>query len=399
MHFRAFYVAAVAALALRLTIALIPDPSAVYPQWVSPGGDSFDYVAIAEGVARGEGFRHGDDLAYRPPGFPALLSAVYSLFGEGNQRAARLVLALVSTATLLTLSGLAREFFARRSAVLLTGLAVAIYPFLLYYAPLLLTETLFAFLLSLCVWLLVSWQKRAGSEARLVAAGVAAGIATLTRPSLLPFVGLSGLWIFKYGKRRTSAALYLVAAVVALAPWAVRNALVFDRFVPVSTNGPRNVVKGLTSSYLNELGIDTPFDTDSLLALSTVASELERHDQARDKALAFARSEPTTTARVTLQKAFVLWNPFSNRRGKVGLALNLGAYLPVLVLGTAGMVSLLRQHTSRPGAMLLLLLFASMTIVHAASIVNMRFRIPFLDPYLVVLAAGAVSGLSRRRSA
>ena len=102
----------------------------------------------------------------------------------------------------------------------------------------LMTETLFLMLELLFIWLCL----RAGDRptlARFAAAGLCAGLATLTRPNLLPLLPLLPLWgavVFRRDGRALAKSLAVPAVAVAtIAPWAYRNSVVFHKFIPVST--------------------------------------------------------------------------------------------------------------------------------------------------------------------
>jgi 4-amino-4-deoxy-L-arabinose transferase-like glycosyltransferase len=92
-----------------------------------------------------------------------------------------------------------------------------------------LTETLFAFLLTSCLWL---WGRQQG-----FLAGLLLGAATLTRPVslfLVLLVGVAGLAV------NFNRALHLriaVGAVLVIAPWTLRNAITQHDFIPVATYG------------------------------------------------------------------------------------------------------------------------------------------------------------------
>ena len=69
-----------------------------------------------------------------------------------------------------------------------------------------------------------------------MAAGLLAGIAILVRPGMLLFLPLVALWFLR--RRQWSLALaFCVAAAVIVAPWTLRNARTYGRFVLVASEG------------------------------------------------------------------------------------------------------------------------------------------------------------------
>ena len=86
-----------------------------------------------------------------------------------------------------------------------------------------------------------------GSARTALASGLLWGAAVLTRETVLYFLPVAALWLAwrrKGGARR--AAWLLAAAALVVVPWTVRNWLVFDAFVPVSTSGALNLWQGNT---------------------------------------------------------------------------------------------------------------------------------------------------------
>ena len=87
-------------------------------------------------------------------------------------------------------------------------------------------------------------RTRAGGPGHGSCPGALLGATALTRPEYLPFAAVFGLLaLVRVGRRRSwrlglvSAALLVGTFALVLAPWTVRNYVVLDRFVPVTTGG------------------------------------------------------------------------------------------------------------------------------------------------------------------
>jgi 4-amino-4-deoxy-L-arabinose transferase-like glycosyltransferase len=213
--------------------------------------DAVAYATIAASLEHGEGFTLGPE-ATQPasnysPGLPLLAGGIYELSGGVHERLARLVLALVgSLAVLFT------YLIGRRLAGPLAGLvgagAVAIYPALLEYQGMLMGEPLAATLLSGAV-LGMLWASSAGNGGWLVP-GILLGALTLVRPEYLAISIPIAVVVFALAGRENwklglaQAAILLAGVVLAIAPWAVRNVVELDRFVPVSTGGGQVLFAG-----------------------------------------------------------------------------------------------------------------------------------------------------------
>jgi Dolichyl-phosphate-mannose-protein mannosyltransferase len=217
--------------------------------------DSRAYARIAESLYRDGSFdasAPGGRGEVQPsssysPGLPFLVAGVYGLSGGVHLTLARVMLALLAAASVLLAYLLGRRL-GGPLAGLLAAFALAIYPALIEYQGLLLTEPLASFLLP--AGLLLFLRAREGDEAWAWAgAGALMGILALVRPEylvvalLLPVLGLLGGGAATR-RRLSMGALMLVATLVVLAPWTVRNLVVIDRLVPVSTGGGKALFIG-----------------------------------------------------------------------------------------------------------------------------------------------------------
>ena len=117
----------------------------------APVYDAAAYARIAANLERGDGFTLGPG-ATQPasnysPGLPLLTDGIYKLTGGVHERFARLVLALIGSLSVLFAYLIGRRL--RGSAAGLIGAAaVAVYPALLEYQGMLMSEPLAAALLS-----------------------------------------------------------------------------------------------------------------------------------------------------------------------------------------------------------------------------------------------------------
>jgi 4-amino-4-deoxy-L-arabinose transferase-like glycosyltransferase len=197
-------------------------------------GDSPEYLNIARNVR----FHHVFSLSevapflpttFRPPLYPALIA----LFWIGGSPPITMILvlqALMGAGTVALVYLTAHDRFDRRVALMAASFTI-IAPMTGYFTAVILTETLFTFLLMLAVFL---WGRE-----RAVLCGVAFGLAALTRPMILPFLivipAISLLPSCRSSWRKHLLILLVAAAVSST--WIVRNAIVFHQFIPVASAG------------------------------------------------------------------------------------------------------------------------------------------------------------------
>lgn len=234
----------------------------------APVYDAAAYARIAANLDQGRGFTAGK-AATQPssnysPGLPLLVTGVYEVTGGVHERLARVLLALIGSLAILFayLIGrrLSRSMHSTHPGVLnassaVAGLvaaaAVAVYPALLEYQGMLMSEPLAAALLSAAV-LAVLWAdaRQANPLVRWVLPGILLGALAMVRPEYLGVVFVLGLVVFATGVRDdwrgslARAAILLAGFVLVVAPWTVRNATALDRFVPISTGGGQVLFAG-----------------------------------------------------------------------------------------------------------------------------------------------------------
>ena len=245
----------------------------------APVYDAQGYASIAANLERSEGFTLGD-TATQPasnysPGLPLFVRGVYAVTGGVHERTARLVLALLGT-----LAVLFTYLIGRRLSGPLAGLvgaaAVAVYPALLEYQGMLMSEPLAATLLSGAVLAMLWAAGPVGSGARVLSEGkggladspvrtppsppppargwllpgLLLGALALVRPEYLAFsLPMAVVVLARRGRGDWRAGLVqalvmLVGLALLVAPWTVRNEVALGRFVPISTGGGQVLFSG-----------------------------------------------------------------------------------------------------------------------------------------------------------
>lgn len=251
-----------AALALILTLGVGLRANEAW-QGRPPVYDAAAYARIAANLERGDGFALGPE-ATQPasnysPGLPLLAAGLYELSGGVHERFARLVLALIGTLAVLFTYLIARRLW-NPLAGLVGATAVAIYPALLEYQGMLMSEPLAATLLAGAV-LSMLWADGARpsipARERWLVPGLLLGALALTRPEYLAISLPIAVVVFARGGRESwrsglaQAVIMLIGLALVIAPWTVRNAIALDRFVPISTGGGQVLFAG---SYLPSSG-------------------------------------------------------------------------------------------------------------------------------------------------
>lgn len=414
-------VVTIAGLGLRVGYA-VDQPAAQPP-------DAGAYARIAEGLYRDGSFdarppgvsREVQPASSYAPGLPLFVAGLYELSGGTHLTFTLVVLALLGAGAIPMTYLLGRRM-AGPVAGLTGAAALAIYPALLQYQGLLLTEPLATFLLSAA---LVAFLYAADDPSRWRWLGVGAllGALSLVRPEYLAVAVLLPLaWLVREGVRgrlRRSLALAgvsLLGTALLLAPWTIRNAIVLDRAVPVSTGGGKALFIG---TYLDaegdgpmlrelllskrpalreQLSRDGPVDDPNRFVLERVLNRVaaERYPVLETDA-ALGRmgrknleddvtQEPIAFAGLLVDKAYETWTdaPRAVMEREPWRALQLG----IIILALLGLVALAVRR--RFEAAILGLVLAYMTAVGALLIASPRRELVVL-PVLTALAGAGTS--------
>lgn len=418
-----------------------------------PVYDAQAYAAIARNLDEGNGFTVGAG-ATQPssnysPGLPLFVAGLYEATGGVHERLARVVLAVVGALSSLFAYGIARRLgralqrpeasevagvparepslsysgYRRANsasvwAALVGALAVAVYPALLEYQGMLMSEPLAAALLSggvlAALW---AWD---GGRTRWLLPGALLGALAMVRPEYLGVAVLVALVIAARRVRddwRSSllhAAVLLGAALVIIAPWTIRNVSALDRFVPISTGGGQVLYAG---TYLpsdgnpEKVGAEVVRENPQLfspdaaqhLRLEQILARLAHAhypDMESDKALSKMGKEqlsddvsdhPGEYAGFVAAKIGRIWfHPAREvMRGFPWIVLQWA----LVLLGLAGLAFLAWQR--RWEALFLATIFIAITSISALLVASPR-RVLVLVPLLAALAATTLTWLTTR---
>jgi hypothetical protein len=247
---------------------------------------------------------------------------------------------------------------------------------------------------------IITWSEMRFLGWSLVA-GVAAGLATLMRPSWLlfvPFAGVIGLVMCRDRRRHVLiTALILVGLCVTMGPWWVRNHRVAGRFVPTSLQVGASLYDGIspTATGASDMRFVGPFVAEQRAADAEVGADLtglfeDRLDQRmRRAAVDWAKEHPQRVLSLVVTKFLRMWSfvpnagEFQSRWLRLILAVS---YTPLILLAVVGVW----RYSQRDWPYLLCALPAVyFTCLHVVFVSSIRYRQPAMLP-LIVLGAGVV---------
>ncbi|MBM4035488.1 MAG: glycosyltransferase family 39 protein [Planctomycetes bacterium] len=353
--------------------------------------DTDEYTRMAANIRQGQGMMlDRASRIGRMPGYPVFLAVVQALFGE-QLLAARVADALVGAAAIALVWLLAREVYGRAAAAIAAAIT-ALYPFFVVMPLLVLSETLFAFFLVLGAWLLAKAYRSVDIKWS-AAAGLAFGLATLTRGSFLavaPLTAAAWVALSRLDRRAAACAGALVGAfALSMAPWVARNWAASDGHLVLTTLrvGP-SLYEGLNPHADGGPMMDRinwSFGTEGL-------SEHEQHRHWQRAALRYASEHPGRALALAAIKLGRFWNVVPNLEQFRGTLPCLALGVPYSLVMLLAIVGFAREWRRADAALILLLPVVYHCLVHMAFVGSVRYR-EVLMPLLVAIAAHGLNTL------
>jgi hypothetical protein len=399
--------------------------------WQLPRPDLLmEYGVIARNLLNGLGYSYtwysADGLAvtlpsaYMPPGQVFIDYTFITLFGYTTAAVIALFIlqVLMGVACVWLVGKIAHQLFLSAP---ITGTArwiMALYP------PFIVTAMSFGVTSSVmfvsCALILASLHvvrslnEGTSSMQHILLLGVSCGALALLRGEGLVFVAVTLIVIgikLQHSRRRVVMPLMAVSALTLLMvlPWTIRNYVIFDRFIPVSSNGSFNFWRGnnaiSSGSPLTESG-------DPLWSSSELWMKAEKHlsegatfenrysDIYRNAAFDWIAANPFDTAALSLKKALLFWT--FDIRNKAAGWIYAALHLIALGLTVMGSVRLMRMRKrlnalSRTGLQLIFLWAVVTTIIAMVFLPLTRFQVMTMA-LLVPVAAFGITSLWMRKA-
>ncbi|MGE0114244.1 MAG: ArnT family glycosyltransferase [Steroidobacteraceae bacterium] len=372
-----------------------------------------NYHMLAQNLAAGNGYRFTDDTALtmmREPGYPLVLAALFSVFGYGLSapRVANLFFGIFSA---LLISRITRQVSGSERAAKLAPVLFLVHPGVIITDMRGGVEGLFIMLV-MC-FLVVTYKALASGRLKdYFFVGLALGIASIVRSTVLLFPSFLLLYFLWWERTRTSIPAMLsrvvivwVGAFLILSPWIIRNYALSGHFVPTGS------VAGV-SAHAGQY-ICTHFSFDNSLEKVDGDAATERVRLAREQGYRFKELDglyylyfyktqdelafntflgkrvlqrylesPMLLLECSTKNAFNFW--FSGKTWKA-TTLNSVVQLPYLLLAIAGLIIGMRSKRSADIAILALFIVYTMG-VYLPILAEARYSM-HLIPILSILAA------------
>lgn len=392
-------IAVVIGTALALAYVLLVRPDGL-------PGDQVEYDSEARFFTQGHlwwsttpfGVAHAS--MWKAPVYPAWIGLLYTIFGNSPTKVELIQCLLFAPLSIFAAWKLALHLFDRRVATA-TAYVVAVFPLAWEFFGLLYPESLAIPLTTLVLLLILG---RTPTTKLAIGTGLLLGFTLLVRPtSFFLFAGMLAAYVITVGWKRGVGltAIAIVAALVVIAPWTIRNYVVTDGgFVPISVQD-----SAAYGTFNDEAASDpvNPYAWRPILRDQPAVLTGEPVDDAtlRSKLqevwLDYVKEHPASVPKAFFWNGLSrLWDvrrparaleevPFEGRSKAVTTA-GLAMYYVILPLALLGLWRL-RRRRELVIPLLLTALAASVVFTVAS---GTRYRAP-LEPVMVMLAVAAVA--------
>lgn len=194
--------------------------------------------------------------AYMPVLYPWFLASVRFLFGSGETGHAVLyTLHAISGALLCVVVYRIAKFKFDERTSFWGSMCLAVSPVFVYVPTQVSAANVYVLLSMLTVLFVFRFEKSGDAKTSLVA-GLLMGFTTLARAQLVLYS--SAILVYWLVTRRDrfvrGATTFLIGVAVIMSPWVVRNYLVFERFIPLTTCGPIALYRGYNEGFVGGAG-------------------------------------------------------------------------------------------------------------------------------------------------
>jgi 4-amino-4-deoxy-L-arabinose transferase-like glycosyltransferase len=365
--------------------------------------DQVSYDALARSLLAGRGYSftakwYPFTPAHTPTAhwsflYPLYLAGVYAVFGP-EPLAARLLQAIVGGALMCFLVYLIGRRIVNEVTGLIGAALAAIYGYFIYFNAALMTETFFIVLVLASLYLGLELKEQP-TPMRFVWLGLTLGLASLLRQTMLLVAPFLLVWLAWELRQRSiwwwTFGLPVTVMAVLIAPWTIRNYLVYDRFLPLNSNA------GYALFASNHPNLETDWRNEEVVVPVPEdligQNEAELNQALTDRGIQFIVADPRRYLWLTLDKTqeyFRFWpTSDSSEMSNLVRVSSFGLYLPFMLLGLYLSLSRWRRFT------VLYVFMVVHTGLHLLSWPAPRYRMP-VDAVLMVFAALAVGELARR---
>jgi len=376
-------------------------------------GDSGDYNDAALQLVQTHTYPlKGALLLFRPPFYPLFLAILYKISFQ-NFLLVKVTQALIDTATCYFIMRIGERIFDRRTGRIAFVVA-AINPFFINWTGYIQTETICMFLFITSLYSLLLFD-REHSKKYLVMSALLLAAAGLTRPFVVLFLPFICIYLVLKARRDRAEALkragiYVLCFLCLVVPWTIRNYIVYKEFILVNNANGLTFFAGNNEYLVKILSATTREEyqrhtQDYIRCYYGLINEMKEWPNAavqkRWYSLSFKFIHDNPRAWVWLRwKNFVaFWHPYVHPLAfsKKMFVMSFVYLGPILFLGLFELFRQLWVRQIRYGDSVLVFMIMAVATSHFLITETMlRYRMPLVDPLLIVFASHIVSRITSK---
>ena len=396
--------AAVVGIAARLAFGVF------YWQNEKMNRDEVEYLSLARSLVAGHGYKFDEFVEKGPvepfgraPGYPVFLALTGGGSPEsvhGVPTSVKIAQSIVGGIGVIVIAIAAFRMGGRRSAAA-AAIMAAIFPPLVWMAGFAYSESVF-WPIGLALALLVSHMlEQQGATMRRYAlwSGIATGGAVMFRAATSPFVGLLSLWLISKRQWSALAAIWLGLLIV-LTPWTIRNYYHYHgRLVVIASDGGVTFWTGNNPLAIGEGDMAAnptlKFANAELRARYPDLNEEQLEPIYYRESLGWIRSHPVDWLTLMIKKVFYLIVPIGPSYRVHSTRYYAASMISLALLVPLACIGVWRAGPRRARLAGMWLLAAAAVATCLVFFPQERFRIPVIDPALILMASGFWSTWAR----
>ncbi len=241
-------------LAIILVLSFLASVFYSFVYQIRPVIDAQAYDKIAVNLLAGNGFKEEATKSYEfdyaivraGPAYEFFLAGIYVVFGHYYEMV-WILQALLHTISVYLIFLSCREIFKEKGDIigLIAAALFGLHPDLIEISAMLMTETLYLFLLVLIIWLFIKLYQKPERTCYSVFLSFVIGLTILSRPPIILFVPI--IFVFYIlNKKYKQCALFSLVFILTLLPWVIRNYLIYHQFILTTLIGEYNLWVGNT---------------------------------------------------------------------------------------------------------------------------------------------------------
>ena len=347
-----------------------------------------------------ESFAKDKSIQRAGPAYEYMVAGTFFLFGHRYLPVWILQAALHAfTAFLiyLIMKKIFKEEQGESAAFLAAGI-FGFHPDLVEISAMLMTETLFLFIIVAIIYLFIKIYENANTRRYSLAMGASMGLGIMARPTVLFFLPVFFV-LYALRKKYFNFILLLLTAIILLAHWAARNYKIYHQFITTTLIGEYNLWVGNTlNSDGGQIGggfnpFDDYIEKNNYYTVRQAASDSFRN---------FLIQHPGTFVELTairfvryfsLLRPMGFWLYQSGLSQKIFVAFSAVAIVLLFISGLSGALKLWRRNALFK---YLIILAATSPLPLLITVVQSRYRFP-LYPFLAIFGGYFIAQAIKNR--